>query len=151
MNNTESQLRKLETEILDKYHQTLPLFQRTRDVAVFGALAAFDSMVVPLSLAMPFGMSPSAPQRLMYMNDGFTQAIRFLVEEPSKAQATPLAQQALLDEGDGFLGYCTKYAQIADAHVTYGRGMLDVSIDGTVIRFTQKESAIGGSEHRKVR
>lgn len=135
-------LRKFEREVLDPHHKSFALWGQPESIRLYGVMAAFDSMMLPIVMAND-GNPPTVgySQYLKKLGEGLVYAIRWLTGESSKIpkpEAVPTP--AILEQGADLLFHAMDYSVIADMHIAYGRGMfnIDVNRDTKVVRFLPK-------------
>lgn len=126
----ESLFRQYETDVLDEHHKTLRLWKyANRPAAVFAALAQFDCFSI-LSLLMPeAGLTIAQTQQTKNLEEGLTQAIRWLHDGKSSFDLVPDCARHLVEWAGRYCTFAGTYVDIADFHKMYGRKQLDVEID----------------------
>src|SRR5438132_1200910 len=86
---TEAAFRRYEREHLDVHHRTLALWSRPRDVAVFAFLAAFDSIIAPITHGLHRGFPDPNTQYAQSLRDGLIHGLRFLGPDVQGVAVTP--------------------------------------------------------------
>ena len=116
--------------MLDSHHRTLPLWSQPRPEAIFASLAAFDLMMLPISIGMiGTGPDPFAVQKVKGYHDSLIYAMRFFWEKAQNLDVRPTTERQVIEQAAEFLLYCDKYGMLADLHVGYGRGKFTLEAD----------------------
>jgi hypothetical protein len=143
-------LRYFEREVLDPFDTSLPLFGRDRPAAIYAALAAYDSHIINEHLSTPMLLSdrPHAghAQILKGIDEGFSQAMRWIVDPGKVIAASPRPDSALIQEAAAFAGHASRYVDVADFHKMYGRAQVSVEVDepSRTVRFLLPDQASPG-------
>jgi hypothetical protein len=127
----EAILRGFETDVLDTFHTSLPLWSLDLNEAIYGLMAAFDTMILPMEEVLSQITSEDIGSLLSmkFWQEGFNQALRWLTIG-GLTMPTPVADGELLDKGGEFLLYtATKYIPVASMHVAYSRGSAAIEVD----------------------
>lgn len=145
----EEALRRLEREVLDKYHETLPLWSADRADALYATLAAFDSLSLVVALAAlgdEGGLGPA--QQIKGFHEGISQALRWLACSSDRMRVSPRPDRDLVETAGEFLRHARDYVTIADFHKMYGRGQVGLEVDEKTLTVTflrpQDASLTGG-------
>ncbi len=130
-------LRKVEREVLDSFHESMPLWTRASDVATFGLLAAYDSLFLPLMHLTPELSNPGGILRAKYIQEGLVQALRWLLERDGQLAARSVDDKTVISDAGYFLDHATAYAVVADHHRSLGYGFVSAAVDETnrIVRF----------------
>ena len=124
-------LRQFEAQVLDTFHTTLPLWPLKRGRAIYGLMAAFDTMIIPMEAILSETTSEDvgAMLQMKLWQEGFNQALRWLTAD-GLIMPEPVADVEMLDKGGEFLLYAaTQYIPVASMHVAYSRGFASVEVD----------------------
>ena len=114
---------------LDDHHRTLGLWSKPRAEAIYAVLTITDSMFLTLmSSNVPPLITGGAGQRLKQVEEGVTQALRWLCGEGNTCVQS-VADQDLIALAHKYRLFASDYVNIADFHMTYGRGLAGVTID----------------------
>lgn len=147
---SDKDLRAFEREVLDPFHESLPSYERDRPTAIYAALAAYDSHTITELLATPMLLSgqPHAghAQILKGLDEGFSQAIRWIVDPSNVIAPLPRSDSALIQEAAAFASHASQYVDVADFHKMYGRGQVSVEVDqaSRTVRFLLPDQASPG-------
>jgi hypothetical protein len=145
--SNETELRRIERDILDPFHSSLPLFQRDRSEARLGLLAAFDSMAFVSMVAQDMGREPDASSRQLEKKaeDGLAQAMRWVTHTEEKPFVSRKYSPGLLNDAGEALLHAADYANLADFHRLYGAKMVLAEVDEPRrrIRFRYERAELG--------
>ena len=124
----EKLFRQYEVNYLDQFYKSLPAIRRADASSAFYLLAAYDS----LNLLYPipknyFGFDEFGPTKIL--EDGFIQACRWLAMEGKIFNLLPSVNRDAFKDATSMLKDGANYSRIADFHMMYGRGIVDVSIN----------------------
>ena len=147
MSTAEEILRRFERDVLDKHHESLSLWNRPRNVAVYAALAQFDCWaILPLVAPLTFGSVPTM-QRLKNLEEGLSEALRWLHTGDPRLDLVPTDDRNIIQEAGEFCLFAGQYVDIADFHKMYGRGQVDLEVDeaARVVRFVMPTDRARGS------
>lgn len=123
-------LREYEEQILDRHHLTFKSFWAIPDEhRAYALLAAFDSLVLSHLRAYASGVLDDAARGMKYVEEGLGQALRWCLEDHATQQIASTSSADTIEAGGRFLLYASEYAQLADFHKAYGRGLVTVSVD----------------------
>lgn len=126
---TEKLFRDFESNVLDKHHETLPLWGRERSVATYSALAQFDCFAM-LALSGPPNMSGIGHlQTLKGLEEGLSEALRWLHPGDPHFDLTPTDDRDIIGEAGEYCAFAKKYVDIADLHKMYGRGQVEIEVN----------------------
>lgn len=138
-------LRDAETQVLDKYHETIPLWSLNPNRALFATLVAMDSFAPVLSVSMARADSVGLWQWVSYYEEGWTVALRWLFPRLANDGFAFVATDDDVDLAAEFLQHSSDYGQLEVMHVSFGKGIFQVSASKSphVIRFTREASLPG--------
>lgn len=128
---TTKAFRQLEKE-LDTNHQGLPFFTVPTSRAAYSLLAAFDGFYIvdaAIFAAMSGEIDIGSTQLRKKFEDGLSQALRWMVKDPSTFDSAPTNDPSTINEAGEFIRHAGDYYNLADFHAMFGRGLLDVSVD----------------------
>jgi hypothetical protein len=126
--SSERLFREYESE-LDAHHEQLSLWGRAREVAVYAALAAFDMhYMCHLHGTLDASQVPRH-QQLKRIEDGLSQAIRWLCRSRLPSDVIPTDDEDLISEALGFIRHAASYSEIADQYRAVGRGVCTYTVD----------------------
>jgi hypothetical protein len=141
--DTETVIRRFEAEVLDVHHQTLSLWSYPKDKALYGLMAAFDSMLLPMAqiLDETTSLAVGSRQHLKLIHEGFNQGLRWITLQEA-AFPNPTPDRRLLDSGGEFILFAANYVTIANMHILYSRGLVkaEASAVDRRVRFDHSES-----------
>ncbi len=146
----ETVLRDFERDVLDKFHESIPFYHHERPAAIYSALAAYDSHIMTELLSAPMLLSGQPQvghaQILKGLDEGFGQAIRWLVYPDNVESPLPQANAKLIQEAAGFARHASQYVDVADLHRMYGRDQVSIEADrdGRRVRFVYPEGTPPG-------
>jgi len=114
---------------LDDHHTTLGLWTKPRAEAIYAVLTIPDAVfLVPMLSNMPPVMTGGLGQSLKQGEEGVTQALRWLCAE-GNTSVQSVADHGLIELAHEYTLFASKYVNIADFHMMYGRGLAEVTID----------------------
>ncbi len=125
----ETLLREYEKNHLDQYYKSLPSIQQLNESSGYYLLAAYDTLNLK-DISHPgeyFGSDDLGQTK--FTEEGFTQACRWLSAEGAISDITPNYGSRAIKDSFHLLVEGAKYARIADYHMMYGRGIIDIRID----------------------
>lgn len=132
-------LRQYECEVLDVYHKSLPLWQRPRNIAIYGLLIAYESMQTLTGMANTMGNRSVIGdlQFVRTIDDGFSKALKWLCEDNPHIDPLIHKDKEVIIEANEFLRHATHYINIEDFHMMLGRGLADIEVDTSkkIVRF----------------
>jgi hypothetical protein len=133
-------LRNFEQE-LDQYYKTFKLYAQPSDIRLYALLASYDSMVLPLA-SVPGAPLKSSKAVLFFktLDDSLNYCIRWL-SAPKPSDLLSTSDSQIIESADNLLSFGSDYADIADMHMMYGRGLVKVEVDESQrkIRFIIKD------------
>lgn len=133
------EFRRIEAEVLDRFHTALPLYQRNRKEARLGLLNAFDSLALLTAMAVRAGADPDVSSRQVEKKyeDGLAQAMRWLTQDGEEPSVSSRVTLGLLNDAGNFLLHAADYSSVADFHRLYGANklMAEVDLQNKRIRF----------------
>lgn len=136
-------LRRYECEVLDVYHESLPLWNRPKDIAVSALLIAYDSMQMLTGMSTA-GRRPflSTWQFVKCLDDALSQSLRWICRGDPATDLTPPSDSVAVTEAVKFIEHAVDYINLADMHMMYGRGLVDITVDSRkhIIRFEIPET-----------
>ena len=115
-------------KILDNHHKTLPFWDVGSDICLYTLVSVYDSMILPLILSGPQTMRPGVALMYKTLDDGLDYCIKWLFEKKLLHILTTKNIDVTNRAGE-YLFWGAKYADIADMHMMYGRGLVDIEID----------------------
>lgn len=135
-------LTRLEEDVLDVFHRTLPLWNRPRPVAIFATLAAFDLLNAPTALFLPgVAANPGSIQQLKWLHDSLIVALRFFWQDEHFHTIDPVVSADITTEAMKFLVHAKNYALLSDFHTGFNRGLYRIEVSETEsrVRFLPSE------------
>lgn len=115
--------------LLDNQYKEKPFWSVSKSTAAYGVLLVPDMVITTLMLSpTPPVFTGAMAQRIKYVEEGVTQALRWISEEGSLKVTSSDSEQITVDALE-FVFFSADYVQISDFHVMYGRGMIDVDLD----------------------
>lgn len=124
--DTDEQLLRRYEAILDEHYRTFLLLRRQPEEAIYALLAAFDSFELADQMIPPDLTNPASVQRRKGVEEGLSQAMRWLF---SPVDVRPTDKNEIIAEAGEFTGYASQYVDIADTHKMYGRKQLLITVD----------------------
>jgi len=124
-------LRTFEREVLDSYHQSLPLMRRPAAARLYAVMAAYDSMFVSLRAAS-IQLDETAIgsiQRMRTVVQSLTAALLWVISGVTPVFPEPAADRDLIDDGGNFLLHAKDYFQLSAFHAMYSRGLISIECD----------------------
>lgn len=145
LNSNEILLRKYESEVLDIYHKSFLFWNLPRNQALYAVMAAYDSMLLPISVAGDAATAPGSRQYFKSIEDGFVQALRWIFSDTTNLEPISISSQEIIESALEFLIYCSNYAKIAYFHTMYSKGLVIVTADqaNKTIKFDIPENKKG--------
>ena len=129
-NDTDEQVfRRFEQDVLDKHHKSLALWNKDRSVAIYSALAQFDCFAILALFGPPVMSGIGATQKLKNLEEGLSEALRWLHTGELQFDLTPTDDPSIIKEAGEFCVFAGKYVDIADFHKMYGRGQVEIEVD----------------------
>ena len=128
-------LRRFE-EQLDAHHKTFEIWKNPTDAMLYALMASYDSMLLPYSLSAG-KLSPGVTLAFKTLDDSLSYCLRWLFEKRPIDLATTSDDNVIEAAGE-LLTFGTSYADIADMHMMYGRGVCDAVVDQSEKRITFK-------------
>jgi len=114
--------------ILDRHHKTLPFWEVENDICLYALVSTYDSMILPLFLSGLREMRPSVTLMYKTLDDALDYCIKWLFEKnPIHIRTTKNID--IINRAGDYLSFGAQYADIADMHMMYGRGLVDIEID----------------------
>src|SRR5260370_40309594 len=105
-NTPEGQILTKFEAVLDLHHRTLPLWQEPRPEAIFATLAAFDLMMLPLTIGLVgAGRNPHTIQKIKGYHDSLIFAMQFFWKESQEMKVRPKADRLLIEKAFGLLSH----------------------------------------------
>ena len=149
----EQVFREWERKYLDKYHESLPLWSVTPGNSIFGLLALHDSFILAESVSALLSSSRKHMTQSMVMRDpmvrsmqeGVSQAMRWLVARDASVGAVPIDQDGLVNQAYEFVSHAEKYVSLSDLHKMYGRGLADVEVSRSPATVTFSVPSVHGA------
>jgi hypothetical protein len=127
INESDRLLRQFERE-LDCFHKSLPIMKRSPESALYGVMAAYDSMLITL-VAVSQQMDKHAIGSLQAMRtivQSINPALFWLTSEGTYPTPLPAQDVQLIDDGGNFLTHARDYFQLSAFHAIYSRGSMSV-------------------------
>lgn len=127
--------------MLDSHHKSLAIWKSPRPAALFATLAAFDTMIVPLTMGLLQEIpTPYTIQKIKSYHDSIIWAMRFFWNDKQDLNIAPVIDQSAIENAYELITHCESYSMLADFHAGYGRGLYDIDVDESVpnIRFVSR-------------
>lgn len=127
-NPSQSQTYRDYEQQLDDHYKTYPLSKACAEEAVYSLLAAFDSFHIIDAIEPVDPSDVGDVQSRKGLDEGFTQAIRWLCR-PRNLDLAPVSDRQLIGSAGDFLLYSSSYVDIADFHKMHERGQVTFKVD----------------------
>lgn len=138
-----SVLRLFERE-LDAFHKSFPIMVRAPEAALYGVMAAYDSMLLVLReiSARIDDRALGSRQAMRAIVQSINPALYWITEGRPPSVPNSSMESDLIDEGGNLLNHARDYLIVSIFHVMYSRRLMNVECDKTkrLVRFVRLES-----------
>lgn len=125
----ETLLRAYEENVLDCHYESLPYWIHLGESSAYSLLAAFDSLAFIPGLFDPRKHTVETVQLKKRIEDGLAQSVRWLFRAGKSSSILPQSSYTLIEKAGEFIWHAADYVDIADLHVSYGRGLETIAVD----------------------
>ena len=127
--DAEQYMREVESQVLDPFHRSLPIWSREPATALLATLNAFDGMTVVMAMTQSSLGSVGVWQYFHAISEGLPIAIRWLLPRFDTKMQIARVSNEVVEEAGRLLAHAADYAQLEIMHIAFGKGRFVVSAD----------------------
>jgi hypothetical protein len=148
----EPEFRRFERDVLDVYHKDLTLFSRGRPEGRLAVLSAFDALgILGTQSVFEAGSNTSGSRQwLKHIEDGLSQAIRWLTSVDERPSVANELFPELFGEAFRFISHAADYAKLADLHRLCGANLVKAEVDTAAKRIRFRYQTVEGVRRASV-